>query len=94
MLEREEVILRYKSISFPYYRKEHEDEKLEEKAHKFEPQIHYVVEQKTITSGIIMFKGVESIFVTRQETIFLPRAKPMVVDGIPMAVRVRYSEPK
>jgi hypothetical protein len=43
-LEREEVVPTYKFASPPYYQKEHEDEELEEKAHNFEPWIHYVVE--------------------------------------------------
>jgi hypothetical protein len=41
-----------------------------------------------------MFRGVELIFVTRQETIVLPRAEPIVTKGVPMAVRVRYNELK
>jgi hypothetical protein len=49
MLEREEVVPRYKSISLLYYQEEHEDEKLEERAQNFEPHIHYVLEQKATT---------------------------------------------
>jgi hypothetical protein len=41
-----------------------------------------------------MSRGVEPILVIRQEIIVLPRAKPIVVEGVPMAVRVRYNEPK
>jgi hypothetical protein len=48
-LEREEVVLRYKFAKPPHYKKEHEDEEFEERAQNFEPQIHYVVEQKATT---------------------------------------------
>jgi hypothetical protein len=41
-----------------------------------------------------MSKGVESILVTRQETIVLPRAKLIVVEGVLVVVRMRYNEPK
>ncbi len=44
MLEREEVILRYRSTSYPYYQKKDEDEEFEQIAQNFEPLIHYVVE--------------------------------------------------
>jgi hypothetical protein len=65
MSKKEEVVSRYKLASPPYYRKEHEDEELEERAQNFELQIHYVVEQKAITMGIRMSKGVELILVTK-----------------------------
>ncbi len=58
----------------------------------FEPQIHYVVEQKAVTQGIKMSKGVEWVFVTKQETIVLPKVKLIVV-GVPVIIIVRYSEP-
>jgi len=35
MLEKEEVVPRYKSTSPPYYQEEHEDEELEKKSSKF-----------------------------------------------------------
>jgi hypothetical protein len=41
-----------------------------------------------------MFKGVELILITRQETIFLPRAKSIISKGVPMAIRMKYNEPK
>jgi hypothetical protein len=41
-----------------------------------------------------MFKGVEPILIIKQKTIVLPRAKPIVIKGILMAFRVRYSESK
>jgi hypothetical protein len=44
MLEKEEVIPRYRSTSCPYYRKDHENEEFERRAQNFEPSIHYVVE--------------------------------------------------
>jgi hypothetical protein len=49
MLEREEVIPRYKYASPLYYREKYEDEKFEERARNFEPQIHYVIEQEAGT---------------------------------------------
>jgi hypothetical protein len=54
MSKREEVVLRYRSISPPYYHEEYEDEKLEGRVLNFEPQIHYVVEQETIIQAIKM----------------------------------------
>ncbi len=39
-----------------------------------------------------MSKGVESVLVTREETIVFPRVKSIVV-GVPMAIKVRYDEP-
>jgi len=38
-----------RSISPPYYRKDHENEEFEQKVQNFEPPIHYVVEQKATT---------------------------------------------
>jgi hypothetical protein len=49
MSKREDIIPRYIFVSFLYYRKEYEDEKLEERYQNFEPQIHYLVEQEAIT---------------------------------------------
>jgi hypothetical protein len=45
-LKKEEIVPRYRSISPPYYRKDHENEECEQKAQNVEPPIHYVVEQK------------------------------------------------
>jgi hypothetical protein len=42
-LEKEEVVPRYIFASPPYYRKDHENAKFEQKAQNFEPPIHYVV---------------------------------------------------
>jgi hypothetical protein len=53
-----------------------------------------VVEQEVETQGIRMSKGIESTLVTRQGTIVLPKAKPTIVEGVFVVVRVRYSEPK
>jgi hypothetical protein len=92
--KREEVMLRYRSTSPPYYKKERQDEELEERTQNFEPQIHYVVEQETVTQGIRMSRGVESIIITRQETIFLPNAEPIVAESALAVVKVRYNEPK
>jgi hypothetical protein len=41
-----------------------------------------------------MSKGVEPIFVIRQETIVLPRVEPIVVEGVHVVIKARYSEPK
>jgi hypothetical protein len=53
-----------------------------------------MVEQEVTTQGIKMSRGVELVLVTRQEIVILPRAKPIVAEGVPMAIRVRYSEPR
>ncbi len=53
-----------------------------------------MVEQKAITHGIKMSKGVEPILITKQETIVLSRAKPTIVEGIHVVVKVNYSEPR
>jgi hypothetical protein len=55
--------------------------------------IHYVVEQKASTQGIIISKGVESVLVIKQEIVVLLRVEPIVVEGVPTAVIVKYSEP-
>jgi hypothetical protein len=41
-----------------------------------------------------MSKGVESVLVTKQEIVILLRAKTTMAKGVPMAVKVRCSEPK
>jgi hypothetical protein len=41
-----------------------------------------------------MSRGDESIFVTRQKIVVLPRAKPIMAKVVPVVVRMRYSEPK
>jgi hypothetical protein len=93
MLEREEVIPRYKFASLPYYRKEYEDEKLKEKNQNFEPQIHYLVEQEVATQSIKMSKGVELVLVAREEIIVLPKVEPTVAKGVLVAIKVGYTEP-
>ncbi len=90
MLEGEEVVPRYKFALFFYYAKEHEDEKLDEKAHNFELHIHYVVEQEATTKGIEMSKGIELVFVT----IILPKEKPTIAEVVLVDVKTRYSEPR
>ncbi len=92
MLEREEVVLKYKFTSPPYYQEGQENEEFEQRAQNFEPLIHYVVEQEAVTQGIKISKRVESVLVTRQETIILPRIEPTVAKGVPMAIRVKYNE--
>ncbi len=61
----EEVVPRYRFVSPSYYRKDHENVKFEQRAQNFEPLICYMVEQKVVTQGIIMFTGVESVLVTK-----------------------------
>ncbi len=53
-----------------------------------------MVEREVTTQGIRMSRRVESILVTRQEIIVLLRAKPTLVEGVHVVVRVKYSEPK
>jgi len=53
-----------------------------------------VVEQEAATQGIRMFKGVELVFITKQEIVVLLRTKPIIAQGIPLAIKVRYSEPR
>jgi hypothetical protein len=40
-----------------------------------------------------MFREVELVFVTKQEIVILLGAKPIIIKGLPMAIKVRYSEP-
>jgi hypothetical protein len=53
-----------------------------------------VVEQEAITQGIKMLKGVELIFITRQEIIVLPKAELIIAETVLVVVKVRYNEPK
>jgi hypothetical protein len=48
MSEREEVVPMYRFASPPYYQNDQENEEFEQRAHNFEPSIHYVVEQEAI----------------------------------------------
>jgi hypothetical protein len=41
-----------------------------------------------------MSKKVELVHVTRQEIVVLPKTKPIVAKHVPVAVKVRYNEPK
>jgi hypothetical protein len=49
MLKWEEVVPRYRFASPPYYEEKYEDKKFEERIKNFEPQIHYLIEQKFVT---------------------------------------------
>ncbi len=69
MLEREEVVPRYKSTSPPYYQDIQENEKFEQKVQNFKTLIHYVVEQSPATHGIKMSRRFEPIFVTRNYSL-------------------------
>ncbi len=41
-----------------------------------------------------MFKGIELILITEQETMILPKVEPIVVGGLVVVVIIRYNEPK
>jgi hypothetical protein len=56
--------------------------------------MRYVVEQEATTQGIKMSRGVDPVFVTKQEIVILPRAKPIIAQDVPMVVKIRYSEPR
>jgi hypothetical protein len=34
------------------------------------------------------------VFVTKQEIVVLPRVEPIILEGVPMVVIMRYNEPK
>ncbi len=53
-----------------------------------------MVEQEATTQGTIMFRGVELVFVIKQETVVLPRAKPIVAKGVHVVVKIKYNECK
>jgi hypothetical protein len=53
-----------------------------------------VVEQKATAQGIKMSKGVESILLTREETIVLPRVEPTITKGVHVVVKIKYNVPK
>jgi hypothetical protein len=53
-----------------------------------------MIEHKVTTQGIKMSKRVEPVVVTKQETIALPKAKPIIVEGVPMVIKVKCTEPK
>ncbi len=41
-----------------------------------------------------MFRGIELVLVTTQEIVIIPKIEPIVAEGVPMVVGVKYSEPK
>jgi hypothetical protein len=53
-----------------------------------------VVEHKAVIKGIKMSKGVELISAISEETIVLPKVRPTIIEGVLVAIKVRYSEPK
>jgi hypothetical protein len=53
-----------------------------------------MVKQETTTQGIKMSKRVGPILITRWETIILPRVEPTMAQGVLVAVKVRYNEPR
>ncbi len=56
--------------------------------------IHHVIKKEDVIHGIKMSKKVELVHVTRQEIVVLPKTKPIVAKHVPVAVKVRYNEPK
>ncbi len=53
-----------------------------------------MVEEKAATKGIKMSRRIELVLVTRQEIVVLPKAKPTIVEGVLVVVKVKYSETK
>jgi hypothetical protein len=51
--------------------------------------IHYVIEQEVTTQGIILFRGVELVLIIKQETLVLLGAKSIVVENVPVAIRMK-----
>jgi hypothetical protein len=41
-----------------------------------------------------MSRGIESILVVKQEIVGLPKAEPTLAEGVPMAIKIKYSEPR
>jgi hypothetical protein len=41
-----------------------------------------------------MSRRVELVFVTRQEIVVLPKVESIVAECVPVAIKVKYSEPK
>jgi hypothetical protein len=41
-----------------------------------------------------MSKGVEPILIAKQAIIILPRTRSTIAKGVPMVVKIKYSEPK
>jgi hypothetical protein len=41
-----------------------------------------------------MSRIIELAFVTKQETIVLPIVEPTVTEGVHVAIRIRYNEPR
>jgi hypothetical protein len=86
------VLPRYKSTSPPYYWEGQKNEEFEQRAQNFEPWIHYVVEKEAKTQGIKISRRVELVLVIRQKIVVLPKTEPIVAEGVPMAIRMRYNE--
>jgi hypothetical protein len=53
-----------------------------------------VNEQIVATQGIRTLRGVESVFVIKQKTTILPKVEPIIIKGVHVAIRVKYSEPR
>ncbi len=53
-----------------------------------------MVEQETATQDIKMSRRVEPVLVTRQKIVVLPKTEPIVVEGVLVAIKVKYSEPR
>jgi hypothetical protein len=92
--KKEEIIPRYRFTLRPYHSNGKKNEEFGQRARDFEPLIHYVDEQEVIIQGIKMSRGVESVFVIRQKIVVLPKIEPTMAEGVLVAIKVRYSEPK
>jgi hypothetical protein len=53
-----------------------------------------VIEQEAIIQGIKMSRRIERVLVTRQEIVVLPKVEVTIAQGVPVAIIVRYSEPR
>ncbi len=53
-----------------------------------------MVEQQIPTQDIKISREVELLLITRQETVILPKVEPTIAKGVPMVIKIKYSEPK
>jgi hypothetical protein len=53
-----------------------------------------VVEQQIPTQDIKIPREFELVLITRQEIVILPKVEPIIAKGVPMVIKIKYSEPK
>jgi len=53
-----------------------------------------VVEQQVPTQDIKIYREVQLVLIIRQETVILPKVEPRIAKGVPMVIKIKYSEPK